>query len=77
MWPSQQGCDLEPCEDGGLSRARKRRRYIIQGKDGLNKVNMTGVIGLCGGRVITDVGTLGKRVAKEDTRSGTRSEFVH
>ena len=48
-----------------------------QGKDGLNKANMTGVIGLSCGRVVTDVGMLGKRVAKEDTRGGTRSEFVH
>ena len=48
-----------------------------QGKDGLNKANMTGVIGLGGGRVITDVGALCKRVAKENTRGGARSEFVH
>ena len=32
---------------------------VRQGKDGLNKENMTRVIGLGGGRVITDVGTLG------------------
>ena len=51
--------------------------YTIQGKDGFNKANMTGVIGLGGRRVITDVGTLGKRVAKEDTRGETRSEFMH
>ena len=40
-------------------------------------MNMTGVIGHSGGRVIIDVGTLGKQVAKEDMRGGTRSEFVH
>ena len=50
---------------------------VRQGKYGLNKVNMMRVIGLSGERVITDVGTLGKRVAKEDTRGGARSEFVH
>ena len=38
---------------------------------------MTGVIGLGSGRVITDVGTLGKRVAKKDTRGEARCEFVH
>ena len=55
----------------------KRRMDDRQGKDGLNKVNMMGGIGLGGGRVITDVGTLGKQVAKEDTRGETRNEFVH
>ena len=69
--------DREPPGNGGLSRLRKRRMDSRQGKDGLNKGNMTRVIGLGGGRVITNVGTLGKRVAKEDTRGGTRSEFVH
>ena len=69
--------DREPCGDGGLRRPRKRRMDAKQGKDGLNKANMTGVIGLGSGRVIIDVGTLGKRVAKENTRGGMRSEFVH
>ena len=50
---------------------------IRQGKNGLNKANMKGVIGLAGRRVITDVSTLGKRVAKEDTSVGSRSEFVY
>ena len=45
--------------------------------DELNKANMKGVIGLGGQRVIIDVSTLGKRVAKEDTSGGLRSEFVH
>ena len=40
-------------------------------------MNMMGVIGLCSGRVIKNVSTLGKRVAKEDKRGGMRSEFVH
>ena len=69
--------DREPRGDGGLSRLMKRQMDARQGKDGLNKANMTRVISLSGGRVITDVGTLGKRVAKEDTRGRTRSEFVH
>ena len=69
--------DWEPCGDGGLSRPRKGRLDNKQGKDGLNKTNMTGVIGFGSRRVITDVGTSGKRVAKEDTRGEVRSEFVH
>ena len=76
-WPSQQGCDREPCGDGGLSRARKRQMDTIRGKGGLNKANITGVIGLGCGRVIIDVGTFGKRVVKEDTRREMRSKFVH
>ena len=52
--------DQELCGDGGLSRSRKGRLDPRQGKDGLNKANMTGVIGLGSGRVITDVGTLVK-----------------
>ena len=35
-----------------------------------------GVIGLGGERVIIDVGTFGKRIVKEGTKGGTRSEFV-
>ena len=35
------------------------------------------MIGLGGGRVLTDVGTLVKQVDKEDTRGRMRSEFVH
>ena len=48
-----------------------------QGKDGLNKSNMMGMVGLGVRRVITDVRTLGKRVAKEGTSGGTRCDFVH
>ena len=33
--------DREPCGDGGLIRPRKRRVDARQGKDGLNKENMT------------------------------------
>ena len=40
-------------------------------------MNMTRVIHLGSERIITYVGTLGKRVAKEDTRGEARSEFVH
>ena len=47
-----------------------------QGRDGLNKANMAGVIGLGGGRVIADIGTLGKQLVKEYTRGGMRREFV-
>ena len=33
--------DWEPCGDGGLNRPRNRRMDVRQGKDGLNKPNMT------------------------------------
>ena len=48
-----------------------------QWKDGVDKANIMGVIGLGGGKVITDVDTLGKQVPKEDTSGRTRSDFVH
>ena len=34
--------DREPCGDGRLNRPRKRRMDTRQGKNGLNKTNMTG-----------------------------------
>ena len=40
-------------------------------------MNIMRVIGLGSGRVITYVGTFGKRVTKEDIRGEARSEFVH
>ena len=46
--------DREPCGDGGLNRPRKRRLDPRQRKYGLNKANMTGVISLGSGRVLTD-----------------------
>ena len=50
---------------------------LDKGKMDLTKRIMMRVIGLSGGRVIIDVCTLGKQVAKEDTRGGKRSKFVH
>ena len=47
-----------------------------QRKYGLNKTNMTGVIGLGSGRVKEDVCTLSKQVAEEDTGGGSRSKFM-